>query len=180
MQLLVSCSYDDTLKVWVDDEDDWFCSETLSGAHGSTVWDASFEHKAGELLASCSEDGSVAVWDYKTPALKPSSFDPDAGNSHNFTLLTQLKGVHPRTVYSLDWAYLDSAEAKRQILATGCADDAVRIISFDKETKAYEVLGVKSKAHTADVNCVRWCPTDPTLLASAGDDNLIHIWRIEM
>jgi hypothetical protein len=33
-------------------------------------------------------------------------------------------------------------------------------------------------AHSADVNCVKWHPTDPTLLASAGDDGLIKLWRL--
>ena len=28
-----------------------------------------------------------------------------------------------------------------------------------------------------DVNCVRWHPTDPTLLASAGDDGRVKLWR---
>ena len=39
---LVSCSYDDTIKFWEEDDDDWFCSETLVG-HTSTVWSLSFE-----------------------------------------------------------------------------------------------------------------------------------------
>jgi WD40 repeat protein len=30
-----------------------------------------------------------------------------------------------------------------------------------------------------DVNCVAWHPTDPTLLASASDDGVIKIWRLQ-
>lgn len=33
------------------------------------------------------------------------------------------------------------------------------------------------KAHSADVNCVRWHPLDPTLLASASDDGSVKLWR---
>lgn len=32
-------------------------------------------------------------------------------------------------------------------------------------------------AHPTDVNCVKWHPRDPTLLASAGDDGCIKLWR---
>ncbi|KAG2430043.1 hypothetical protein HYH02_013870 [Chlamydomonas schloesseri] len=33
-----------------------------------------------------------------------------------------------------------------------------------------------AKAHSADVNCVRWNPTEPRLLASCSDDGLIRLW----
>jgi hypothetical protein len=41
--MLVSASYDDTVKLWMEDpdEDDWHCVKTLSGegqGHTSTVW----------------------------------------------------------------------------------------------------------------------------------------------
>ncbi|PNW80017.1 hypothetical protein CHLRE_08g374400v5 [Chlamydomonas reinhardtii] len=33
-----------------------------------------------------------------------------------------------------------------------------------------------AKAHGADVNCVRWNPAEPRLLASCSDDGLIRLW----
>lgn len=42
----------------------------------------------------------------------------------------------------------------------------------------WELLCSVAAAHSADVNCVRWHPTDPTLLASASDDGLIKLWRL--
>lgn len=35
-ELLASCSYDDTVKLWTNDGDEWVCSQTLTG-HASTV-----------------------------------------------------------------------------------------------------------------------------------------------
>jgi WD40 repeat protein len=32
------------------------------------------------------------------------------------------------------------------------------------------------KAHQADVNCVRWNPVRPGVLASAGDDQVVKVW----
>ena len=34
------------------------------------------------------------------------------------------------------------------------------------------------QAHTADVNCVSWHPTDPALLATCSDDASIRVWRL--
>lgn len=40
-EILASASYDDTVKIWRDEEDDWFCADTLQG-HTSTVWALDF------------------------------------------------------------------------------------------------------------------------------------------
>lgn len=30
-EVLVSCSYDDSIKLWMDCDDEWICVQTLSG-----------------------------------------------------------------------------------------------------------------------------------------------------
>ena len=47
-------------------------------------------------------------------------------------------------------------------------------------TPTYDQAIHMENAHTADVNCVQWHPQDPTLLASAGDDGSIKLWRIRV
>lgn len=42
---------------------------------------------------------------------------------------------------------------------------------------SFSLLCKRGQAHPLDVNCVRWHPTDLTLLASAGDDACIKLWR---
>jgi WD40 repeat protein len=32
--VLASASYDNTIKLWVNDGDEWSCSQTLGGEHG--------------------------------------------------------------------------------------------------------------------------------------------------
>ena len=46
--LLASCSYDNTIRIWKDDEDDWICCQVLQG-HTSTVWSIDFD-KTGEWM----------------------------------------------------------------------------------------------------------------------------------
>jgi WD40 repeat protein len=54
--LLASASYDDTIKLWRDDDGgDWFCADTLLG-HTSTVWSLAFNakgNKLGAFFSSC-------------------------------------------------------------------------------------------------------------------------------
>ena len=71
-------------------------------------------------------------------------------------------------------------------LATGSGDNSVRLFTDingphalknpDKEVMMDIVCSIDT-AHEGDVNCVHWSPSDPTILLSAGDDNLIQIWR---
>lgn len=56
--VLFSGSYDDTIRVWAEDADDWFCVDTLTG-HISTVWGLTI---CGERLISCGDDLSVKLW----------------------------------------------------------------------------------------------------------------------
>ena len=57
LQVLVSCSYDDTVKVWEDDGGEWYCSATLTG-HASTVWSAAFSPSGRRLgtVHACTDD----------------------------------------------------------------------------------------------------------------------------
>ena len=56
------------------------------------------------------------------------------------------------------------------------AEEAQSGLSAQK-LPAFKLALNKASAHHSDVNCVRWSPVDPTLLASAGDDNTIRLWR---
>ena len=47
-EIVASASYDDTIKIWKDDDDDWYCADTLLG-HSSTVWGIDFNEKGDKL-----------------------------------------------------------------------------------------------------------------------------------
>jgi len=46
------------------------------------------------------------------------------------------------------------------------------------EGPSYKLILKKEKAHDMDINCVRWCPQDPRLLASASDDGTVKLWEL--
>ena len=68
----------------------------------------------------------------------------------------------------------------------GSQDNSIRVFRQLQQNSAAEPSSAPTydqaihleNAHTADVNCVQWHPQDPTLLASAGDDGSVKLWRI--
>ncbi|PPD68723.1 hypothetical protein GOBAR_DD34394 [Gossypium barbadense] len=67
MDILFSCSYDNTAKVWwsEDADGDWDCVQTLgesSNGHSSTVWSLAFNAK-GDKLVTCSDDLTLKIWE---------------------------------------------------------------------------------------------------------------------
>jgi len=134
------------------------------------VWDAAFNH-TGDYLASCSDDCSVKIWRVERGG--------GGKGSVKCTLSTSLTGYHDRTIFSLDWS-------QTGFIATACADNSIRVFSTE-EVASEDGLGLrvrcnlecrKENAHPLDVNCVQWHPKDSTLLASAGDDGNIRLWRL--
>uniref|UniRef100_A0A0G4GUS0 Probable cytosolic iron-sulfur protein assembly protein CIAO1 homolog n=1 Tax=Chromera velia CCMP2878 TaxID=1169474 RepID=A0A0G4GUS0_9ALVE len=97
-----------------------------------------------------------------------------------FRPLTTITGYHKRAVYSVDWM----SEGSHDRIATACGDNNLRIFKPSKEGSfaSWEQEAVVENAHSSDINCVKWRPVPeghkgPLLLATAGDDNVVVIWR---
>lgn len=160
--LLFSASYDDTIRIWAEQVDDWGCVATLSG-HTNTVWGLALD-PAGERLVSCSQDCTSRLWKREK-------------KSGAWIHAATLDQRHERTIYSVDWSP-DGA-----LVATCGADDRIVVqqAKSSSDGSAADALPVSHlfvRAHTADVNCVRWNPKRPGLLASAGDDGMVRIWQL--
>ncbi len=48
-ELLISASYDNTIRIWKEESDDWYCMDVLTG-HLSTVWAVDFSPN-GEFIS---------------------------------------------------------------------------------------------------------------------------------
>lgn len=134
-------------------------------------------------MASCSDDKTVRLW--------RCAF---SGRQPEFKLESALTGYHSRPVFSVDWS-------PKGLLVTADGSNAIKVFAQDAEVldgangAEMDVDGAESAsdrsiaswrlavdcaaAHSLDVNCVRWHPKQPDLLASAGDDGLVKIWRVE-
>lgn len=67
------------------------------------------------------------------------------------------------------------------LLATGCGDDIVRIFreteDSTKNEPTFELVVSEHRAHSQDVNTVRWHPTTEGLLLTTSDDGDAKIWK---
>lgn len=155
--ILVSCSYDDTIKFYKEDGDDWSCYETLTN-HESTVWSIDF-NRDGSKLVSVSDDRTIKIW---------SNLD------NKWTCVSTLSDHHKNAIYSVNWSKLNDC------IASAGRDNSICIFkqNLDDDTQ-FDLLVKVENAHQTDVNSVHWSPTDPNSLVSSGDDKTVKVWRFD-
>eukprot|EP00271_Cylindrocystis_brebissonii_P018302 TRINITY_DN5118_c0_g1_i1.p1 TRINITY_DN5118_c0_g1~~TRINITY_DN5118_c0_g1_i1.p1 ORF type:complete len:380 (-),score=42.14 TRINITY_DN5118_c0_g1_i1:558-1697(-) len=179
---LVSTSYDDSIKVWGEDADgdDWQAVQTLGPpmGHSSTVWAAAF-NRTGDRMVSCSGDLTLRVWDTSGQPGSSSSSSGETSQSSRWKHLCTISGYHERTIYTVDWSSCND------LIVTGDGSDCLRIFASAEperesgcEGPSFVQLIAKEKAHATDINCVKWHPKDPRLMASACDDGSLKIWKL--
>lgn len=168
-----SCSDDRTMKIWAPSEQAAGQETEASSAKFSAVAAASLMSplfRAGYSVKS----GTPAV----VEELKPPK---DA--SCSWTCVATIQGEHPRPVYACHWLPFETASC-RAIIATACGDNHVRVFTQEDATSlaAWTCSG-DVEAHDGDCNAVAWCPRQMAngsmLLASAGDDCEVMLWRFE-
>ena len=179
--IVASCSYDDTIRLYYPDQDDFVPISVLRG-HTSTVWSVAFEpvlnHPSPSdpdpsvRLASCSDDLSVIIWhrtDYYRPPSGASLSILREPPKETWKIWKILPKVHERVIYSVAWS-------KSGLIASAGGDG--RIAVYEEIDGGWRVKAVKEAAHGAsEVNCVIFGRPD-NILWTAGDDGLIKQWRI--
>ncbi|SCZ89555.1 BZ3500_MvSof-1268-A1-R1_Chr9g10452 [Microbotryum saponariae] len=161
-QTLTTASFDSTVGVWSPstDRDDneqasteWETAGDSLEGHESECKSAQWSSD-GRLLASCSRDKSVWVWE----AVSPTEFE---------CLAVLME--HEQDVKSLAWHPQD------ELLASASYDDTIKLYAadpYDDEWSCvYTLVG-----HTSTVWAITFSPCG-TYLASAGDDRTLKIWQ---
>ena len=54
-ELLLSGGYDNALRLYYYDGDDWVSAQDIEGAHGSTIWSGAFDSTGKYLVTVCAE-----------------------------------------------------------------------------------------------------------------------------
>lgn len=99
-ELLLSASYDDSVRAWACTGDDWECIGTLAG-HAHTVWSLAFA-PGGDLLASVSDDRAVVVWrGAVAPGLRAGGLPVIDGMTWKEE--ARVADAHTGSVFSVDW-----------------------------------------------------------------------------
>lgn len=154
-QMLASCSYDNSIRIWDFRADNWVCLQVLND-HDSTVWALDFS-PSGHLMFSVSDDKTIRVFK-RNPDLK--TFSPSQ----------VVKEAHERPIYTL------SVSSDGKLLATGGGDDSINIYSVVGDS--VKLLSKIEGAHESDVNCVAFNPKNPSELASCSDACDGKVWTI--
>jgi WD40 repeat protein len=162
-QILASASYDDTIKLYVDDpSDDWYCFATLSG-HTSTVWSIAWAPN-GRYLSSASDDRTIRIWRRTGDGL---------GKWHCVLVIDG----HERSIYSLSWGIGIPRSGKSGHLgwlASTGGDGKINVwelhvrfrffISFQKQIDSCRLAldlnvesGLTSFLHSTGRRCLRGC-----------------------
>lgn len=193
--MLVSVSYDDSVKIWRSTtNDDWQLQETLKG-HRNTVWDVVFNPENPGEFATVSADGCMKIWTsggVKT-SIKPGHSYLLTGplgvssRRHNHDLLpltasgwscqtiqiasALMEQTNPAPVYSIDWS-------TNGLIAVACGDNSVGLYV----RRGSSVIPISTMKTDSEPNCVAFRPrvgeTDCSQLAVALDDGSIAVYEI--
>ncbi|KAL7280417.1 hypothetical protein ACG7TL_005345 [Trametes sanguinea] len=166
----ISSSWDGTVKLWTPDRPR---SITTIQAHPSCVYQALFSPHQPDVIATCSTDGTLKIFDLRAPAYTPSG---PTGN--NFTApLTAAALTVPASgteVLSLDWN-----KYRPFVLASAGVDKAIKIwdcrmVQLGPEAAQNPAVGGVCESqllgHELAVRKVQWSPHRADMLASASYD----------
>lgn len=159
-EVLVSGSYDDTIRFWREDgEGEWSCVGVLEG-HEGTVWNLAFEPKSYlqksipeseredsispiPRLISCSADATIRMWTKSKPPPpmnKPSYFNSGipstmrpAPSNEIWECTNTLPSAHTLPIYSVSWS-----EKSGRIASTG--GDG-KLVIYEEVTKGRSSVG---------------------------------------
>jgi WD40 repeat protein len=190
-QTIASGSRDRTVKLW---RVDGSLLATLEG-HGDRVNSVTFSPN-GRYLASGSDDKTIKLWDTRQTKLVRTlsgraghdsyvtdvSFSPDgktiaSASWDNTVKLWPLEGGEPRTLLQ---GYSDSVESvsfspNGEILASASWDTTVKLWSLNNGNLIKTLQG-----HTSGVLDVAFSPAGEMAIASAGADNHIIVWNLDL
>ncbi|KAI5121992.1 hypothetical protein M0805_001825 [Coniferiporia weirii] len=158
-----TASFDANIAVWEqeagdgDDDDgngtrsgEWECASLLEG-HETECKSIAYS-SSGTLLASCSRDKTVWVWEVQ----------PDS----DFECMGVLM-AHTQDVKCVVW------HPSEEILASGSYDDTIKLYVDDPEDDWYDFQTLTG--HTSTVWAVAFSPCGE-FLASASDDCTVRLW----
>ena len=146
------------IHVWKPSSDSasWSVNPRPLVGHTGSVEDVLWSPNEASVLASCSVDKTIRIWDIRA---KPESANMLTANN-----------THDSDVNVIDW------NRNEPFLASGGDDGFLKVWDLRVFDKGEPVAVFKH--HSAPVTSVEWHPKDFTVLASSGEDSQIALWDL--
>ena len=183
-EIVLSGSYDHTIRIWAEDAGDWFCAAVLDAVHDATVWSLAVA-PSGRRFLSASADQSLAIHRCYSTAVEEKKQRGGASGTTNvmkqkskpkWQCVGTLPNAHASVVYHIDYA--PSRAGHGRVVSAG-ADSAIRVYREAIAAGDAPQFSVDATASVegGDIHCVKWHPWDGGILASAEDSGAVRIWK---
>jgi peroxin-7 len=167
-----SSSWDGNVKLWTPDRPR---SITTLNAHSSCVYQALFSPHQPDILATCSTDGTLKIFDVRSTSYATSG--PNTSTfTHPLSAAVLTVPASGREVLSLDWN-----KYRPFILASAGVDKVAKIwdcrmIKVGPDEGQGGICEVQLPGHEYAVRKVQWSPHRPDILATASYDMTCRVW----
>jgi len=170
-----SSSWDGTVKVWTPERQH---SVTTLHAHTGCVYQALFSPHQADLIASCSADGTLKIFDLRAP-----SFLPTAGAANASAPALTVPACVGSELLTLDWN-----KYRQFLLASAGTDKRVRVwdcrmlrtgpgaVDASVGGAVGGICEADLLGHEYAVRKVQWSPHRADILASASYDMTCRVW----
>ncbi|VEU20298.1 DEKNAAC101167 [Brettanomyces naardenensis] len=183
-RLIITCSIDTTCTLW-DIYRGAGVTKTQLIAHDSQVFDVKFVFGDKNIFASCSNDGSVRVFDlrnleYSTIIYEPQTQRPTVARaSSSSSSSSSSPSASPALLNS-------NGNAKALVRLATSNYNANHIAVLEENSNRILILDLRYpgiplvvlQQHSAPVNAIQWHPTKNILL-SGSDDSQVLIWDMD-
>ncbi|XP_041987597.1 glutamate-rich WD repeat-containing protein 1 [Aricia agestis] len=145
------------IHIWKPNEaGTWTVDQRPLVGHTASIEDIQWSPNERNVLATCSVDRTIRIWDTRAAP-------------HKACMLTA-ENAHEKDINVISW------NSKEPFIASGGDDGFLHVWDLRQFSRSPPVGTFKH--HTAPITSVEWNWIEPSVLASAGEDNQVALWDL--